>query len=177
MPGSGTRWKNSPLAHAVTHNSFRIINSLHMFHSLDEVRQSLHTKPERFSSKNREVLYARSLHYIFNSKNETKIKWFQQGWFSAVMIIIAIVITILDWGSDGGSVRASALGMNNHHCHTPPEKIVNIQHVMPSSCKPIENHVYSRLLDPSNDTDERHDFDAMLERNRRSAPSQQWDAA
>ena len=62
--------------------------------------------------------------------------------------------------------RASALGMNNSICHYLPEKVVNIQHVTPSSCKPIGNHVYSRLLGAPNERDERSGFDGMLERNR-----------
>ena len=56
--------------------------------------------------------------------------------------------------------------MNNFICHYLPEKVINIQHVMPSSCKPIENHVHSRLLGVPNERDEKHGFDGMLERNR-----------
>jgi hypothetical protein len=56
--------------------------------------------------------------------------------------------------------------MNNSIGHDFPEKVVKIQHVMPSSCKPIENHVCSRLLGVPNERDERSGFDGMLERNR-----------
>ena len=47
----------------------------------------------------REVLYSRSLHYVFNSLVVTKIKWYQTGLFKAVLIIIAILIIYFSWGT------------------------------------------------------------------------------
>lgn len=53
---------------------------------------------EHYSVPDREELYARSLHYIFNCRVITEVKWYQQGWFRALMVIVAIVITIWSWG-------------------------------------------------------------------------------
>lgn len=67
---------------------------------------------EKLTIPQREVLYARSLHYVFNSKVVTKVKWYQQSWFKAVLIIVAIAITIWSWGSSGGllsTLKAAAI--------------------------------------------------------------------
>lgn len=56
----------------------------------------------------REMLYARSLHFVFNTYQVQTIQWYQQEWFGAVLMIVAIVITICDWGADGGSWIAAA---------------------------------------------------------------------
>jgi len=39
-----------------------------------------------------ENLFSRSLHYVFNSRVVTKLKWYQTGVFQVVMIIIAVII-------------------------------------------------------------------------------------
>lgn len=62
-----------------------------------------------YPSQTETILYSRSLHFIFNSKNVQELKWYQQKWFSYVLLIIAIIITILDWGSDGGSAIGAAM--------------------------------------------------------------------
>lgn len=55
----------------------------------------------------REVLYVRSLHYVFNSLVVTKIKWYQTGFFAILISIIAIGITI--WSMGGLSGVGAAL--------------------------------------------------------------------
>ena len=62
-----------------------------------------------YNNRDREILYARSLHYVFNSKTETTTKWYQQGWFRAVLIIVAVVITVVTWGADGGASLTAAI--------------------------------------------------------------------
>ncbi len=57
-----------------------------------------------YNIMDREVLYSRSLHYVFNSVQIVKIKWYQQGWFSALLKIAAIVVTIISFGADGGAL-------------------------------------------------------------------------
>lgn len=47
----------------------------------------------------RELLYARSLHFVFNSRIITKIKWYQTGIFQVIVLIIAVVITIFTYGA------------------------------------------------------------------------------
>lgn len=62
-----------------------------------------------FNARDSERLISRSLHFVFNSRVVTKLKWYQQEWFGIFMIIIAIVITVFTWGSDGGSSLSTAV--------------------------------------------------------------------
>lgn len=48
-----------------------------------------------YSIKDREILYTRSLHFVFNSRTVTKVKWYQQEWFSTFLFVVAVVLTIL----------------------------------------------------------------------------------
>lgn len=68
-----------------------------------------HAITEQYSLPDRERLYARSLHYVFNSKQETEVEWYQQEWFGIVLIVVAVVWTIFSMGSDGGSGLAAAI--------------------------------------------------------------------
>ena len=61
-----------------------------------------------WSLPNRELLYARALHYVFNSYVVTKVKWYQTGIFKLVMIVVAIVIVIWSGGT-GFQVAAGLL--------------------------------------------------------------------
>lgn len=70
------------------------------------------TITENYSIGDRETLYARSLHMVFNSRVVTKVKWYQTGVFRALLIIVAVVITIYTYNADGGSLVASALGLS-----------------------------------------------------------------
>lgn len=66
---------------------------------------------DNYSVPDREELYARSLHYVFNSKVVQEIKWYQQGWFKGLMIVVAVVITVLSLGETYELiVAAAALG-------------------------------------------------------------------
>lgn len=47
----------------------------------------------------REELYMRSLHMVFNSRIVTKTKWYQTGAFKVVMIVLAVVISIVTGGA------------------------------------------------------------------------------
>jgi hypothetical protein len=49
---------------------------------------------QNYSMKDRERLYARSLHFVFNSLVVTKVKFYQTGLFKAILFIVAVVITI-----------------------------------------------------------------------------------
>jgi hypothetical protein len=49
---------------------------------------------KNYSIGDREILYSRSLHFVFNSRAVTKVKWYQTGVFSALLFIVAVVITI-----------------------------------------------------------------------------------
>lgn len=62
----------------------------------------------KYTMKDKEVLYARSLHYVFNSAQVIKIKWYQTGVFKALLLIIAVVMAIYD----GGATLGAVLGLN-----------------------------------------------------------------
>jgi hypothetical protein len=55
----------------------------------------------------REKLYARSMHFVFNSRVVTKLKWYQTGIFRLVMIVASVVITVLSLGSTWQGIVAA----------------------------------------------------------------------
>lgn len=61
-----------------------------------------HSITKSYGILDREELYARSMHYVFNSRSVQEVKWYQQGWFGDLLKIAAIVITVLSFGADGG---------------------------------------------------------------------------
>lgn len=66
---------------------------------------------EDYSIRDRERLYARSLHFVFNSSVVQKIKWYQTEWFQVVLVIVAIVIVVFSYGSAFEALGAAiALG-------------------------------------------------------------------
>lgn len=65
----------------------------------------------RFKYVNRERLYLRSMHFIFNSLQVVKVKWYQTGIFKAFLVAIAIVITIVSAGAGIASL-STALGIS-----------------------------------------------------------------
>jgi hypothetical protein len=66
----------------------------------------------KYTMGDRETLYSRSLHFVFNSRTVTEVKWYQQSWFRAFLIVVAVVITVYSYGADGGSAIATALGIS-----------------------------------------------------------------
>ncbi len=68
---------------------------------------------DEFSLKDREELFGRGLHYVFNAIKIYKVKWFQQGWFGDLIKIVGIAWTIFTLGTDGGSVLAILTSIAN----------------------------------------------------------------
>lgn len=71
-----------------------------------------------YSIPHREELIARSMHFVFNSRIVTKLKWYQTSVFRFIMIIIMIIVTIFTYGSTwqglaaavaAGTITATAL--------------------------------------------------------------------
>ena len=56
----------------------------------------------------REILYYRSLHFVFNARVEHKVEWYERSWFRAVLIIIAVVVTIISYGQAWETIVAAA---------------------------------------------------------------------
>jgi hypothetical protein len=69
---------------------------------------------DNYSVGDREQLYSRGLHYVINSRVVTKLKWYQTPAFRAFLLIVAIVLTIIDLGADGGSWIAGALAVTGY---------------------------------------------------------------
>ena len=61
-----------------------------------------HSITRHYTIMDRESLYSRSMHYVFNSRIVTKVKWYQQAWFGDLIMIVGIVLTVMSLGSDGG---------------------------------------------------------------------------
>jgi hypothetical protein len=60
-----------------------------------------------YSMKDRENLYSRAMHYVFNSMQVIKVRWYQTGIFRTLMLIIAIVMAVYD----GGATLGAYLGL------------------------------------------------------------------
>ena len=58
-----------------------------------------HSITEDYSIPDREVLYARSLHFVFNSVIVTKVKWYETGLFKAILIVVMVIVTIYTYGA------------------------------------------------------------------------------
>lgn len=63
---------------------------------------------DAYSIPDREILYARSLHYVFNSMVVQKVKWYQTGFFQFLMIALAVVIVIY---TQGAGIEAALSGL------------------------------------------------------------------
>lgn len=68
---------------------------------------------KNYPMKEREVLYSKALHFVFNSKVTMKVKWYQSGFFSFILNVVAIVIAIYSFGASalGQSLLAYSIGM------------------------------------------------------------------
>ncbi len=64
---------------------------------------------KKFNARDTERLVSRSLHFVFNSRVVTKVKWYQQEWFGIFLVIVAVVITVVTLGADGGSSLSASL--------------------------------------------------------------------
>lgn len=61
-----------------------------------------------YSLRDKELLYAKGMHYVFNSRVVVKLKWYQTGLFKAILVIVAVVLAI--W-TGGASLQALAAGL------------------------------------------------------------------
>lgn len=62
-----------------------------------------------YSALHREKLYSRSLHYVINTRIETKLKWYQQSWFLNLIKIVAIALAIYSGGTTAPLLQAALL--------------------------------------------------------------------
>ena len=61
----------------------------------------------------REELYSRALHFVFNSMVVVKVKWYQSGFFKFVLTVASFAIAIYTFGASaiGQSLLAYSIGM------------------------------------------------------------------
>lgn len=50
-----------------------------------------------YSIIEKEELYTRAMHFVFNSVQIVKIKWYQKSWFSAVIKIVGFIIAVVSF--------------------------------------------------------------------------------
>ena len=63
------------------------------------------TRP--YHATDREVLYARSMYYVFNSRVVTRLKWYETAFFRALLVIAAIVMTVISIGETWQTIVAA----------------------------------------------------------------------
>lgn len=68
-----------------------------------------HDITQAYTIPDRELLYTRSLHYVFNSRVIQEVKWYQSDWFQFFMVAAAVVVTVVSMGGDGGSTLAAVV--------------------------------------------------------------------
>lgn len=59
----------------------------------------------------REALYTRSLHYVFNSRVVTKVSWYQKELIGDLLKAAAIIWTVVTLGADGGAAYSAAIAI------------------------------------------------------------------
>ena len=50
---------------------------------------------DQYNLSEREELYARSQHFIFNSKQETRLPWWRSGFFGFIVIVVVVVLMVV----------------------------------------------------------------------------------
>lgn len=50
---------------------------------------------EEYSIIEKEELYARSLHFVFNSMQVIKVKWYQRGWFAVFIQVVGFFLAVI----------------------------------------------------------------------------------
>lgn len=70
---------------------------------------------EDFSSVDREILYSRSLHYIFNSLIITEVEWYESFFFQFLILAAAVFLTVISLGKTWKAIVAAvALGTTTY---------------------------------------------------------------
>lgn len=68
---------------------------------------------KNYTMGNREELYSRALHFVFNSMAVVKVKWYQSGFFKFVLTAASIALAIYTFGGTalGQQLLAYSIGM------------------------------------------------------------------
>lgn len=65
-----------------------------------------HSITSAYSISEREALYARALHLVFNAKAVTHLKWYEEEWFHFVLLVVMIVLTVMSQGATASELVA-----------------------------------------------------------------------
>lgn len=65
-----------------------------------------HTISAKYAAQDREQ-HSRALHYVFNTKQIIKIKWYQTSLFQFLVIVVMIIITIWTGGASSEALAAA----------------------------------------------------------------------
>lgn len=67
-----------------------------------------------YTMGDREELYSRALHFVFNSMVVVKVKWYQSGFFKFVLTAVAVVLAVYTFGATalGQQMLAYSIGMS-----------------------------------------------------------------
>ena len=68
---------------------------------------------QSYTMGDREELYSRALHFVFNSMVVVKVKWYQSGFFKFLLTAVMLVIAVYTFGATalGQSLLAYSIGM------------------------------------------------------------------
>lgn len=66
-----------------------------------------HSITTTYSPSDREELYSRSLHYVFNSRVVTEVKWYQSLFFQFIVLAAAVFLTVASYGESWELVVAA----------------------------------------------------------------------
>lgn len=64
---------------------------------------------QNYTIAEKEELYTRSLHFVFNSVVVVKIKWYQTSIFKFFLVVVAIVITVVSYGTGAKTLYAAII--------------------------------------------------------------------
>ena len=70
-----------------------------------------HSILKTYPLADKEALYARSIHYVFNSRVVTKVEWYQKDIVGDILTAAAIVWSVATLGSDGGAAYSLAISI------------------------------------------------------------------
>lgn len=69
---------------------------------------------DTFSQIELSVLYPRSMHFVFNARVVQKLEWYETGFFKFVLVVIAVIISIVSFGTASplaGLIAAAGAGL------------------------------------------------------------------
>ena len=64
-----------------------------------------------YSISDREAIYSRSLHFVFNSMQVITLAWYQRAWFSGLLFAIGLIVTLISFGSASGPMATLMKGV------------------------------------------------------------------